>query len=85
MLTDAPLHALFSGEDPHKGDATSHQRQLMDDLALTPDQMSSPIFSGAEEVFAFQRALSRLMEMQSQQVRRRRHKCGSQNIVNLFA
>ncbi|TPX51060.1 hypothetical protein SeLEV6574_g00529 [Synchytrium endobioticum] len=67
MLADAPLHALFSGEDPHKGNITTHQRQMMDDLALSPEQMSSPIFSGAEEVFAFQRALSRLMEMQSQQ------------------
>ncbi|TPX33071.1 hypothetical protein SmJEL517_g03918 [Synchytrium microbalum] len=69
MLTDAPLHALFSSDDPMitKGVVSDHQRQTMDDLKLTPEQMSSPIFSGSEEVFAFQRALSRLMEMQSVQ------------------
>eukprot|EP01132_Coremiostelium_polycephalum_P006042 gene6042-7526_t len=38
-------------------------RQLMDDLTLSPDQLSR--FNGEEERFMFSRAVSRLVEMQS--------------------
>ncbi|KAI8581318.1 hypothetical protein K450DRAFT_232479 [Umbelopsis ramanniana AG] len=40
-------------------------RLMMDDLKL--DDVSSPLFSGQEEAFAFQRALSRLIQMQSKE------------------
>lgn len=40
-------------------------RLMMDDLKL--DDISSPLFSGQEEAFAFQRALSRLIQMQSKE------------------
>uniref|UniRef100_A0A8C5CDY7 AFG1 like ATPase a n=1 Tax=Gadus morhua TaxID=8049 RepID=A0A8C5CDY7_GADMO len=45
-----------------------HFHVLMDDLGLKRDSASDlTIFSGAEEVFAFQRTLSRLTEMQTEQ------------------
>lgn len=40
-------------------------RMMMDDLKL--DTVESPLFSGQEEAFAFQRALSRLVQMQSKE------------------
>jgi protein AFG1 len=40
-------------------------RLMMDDLKL--EDVSSPLFSGQEEAFAFQRALSRLIQMQSKE------------------
>ncbi|KAI9345531.1 AFG1-like ATPase-domain-containing protein [Obelidium mucronatum] len=43
---------------------TPAERLLMDDLKITADQLTSSIFTGAEESFAFQRAVSRLVEMQ---------------------
>ncbi|KAI8806287.1 AFG1-like ATPase-domain-containing protein [Cladochytrium replicatum] len=57
--SDAGQHADVGG-----GVHNSH-RLLMDDLNLGTDHLSSPIFTGAEETFAFQRAVSRLVEMQS--------------------
>ncbi|ORY50718.1 AFG1-like ATPase [Rhizoclosmatium globosum] len=43
---------------------TAAERQLMDDLKITVDHLTSSIFTGSEEAFAFQRAVSRLVEMQ---------------------
>ncbi|KAK9693571.1 ATPase [Basidiobolus ranarum] len=54
---------IFSPKSDH--DVHSNEnRMLMDDLGLSSQQSSSPIFSGEEEIFAFQRAVSRLIEMQ---------------------
>lgn len=41
------------------------QRLIMDELRLSHDSTNNPIFSGDEEIFAFERALSRLYEMQT--------------------
>ncbi|RKP09274.1 AFG1-like ATPase-domain-containing protein, partial [Thamnocephalis sphaerospora] len=57
-----------SGTSGKDGEMDSAQRLLMDDLGLTAKQagLRNPfnIFTGQEEVFAFQRAVSRLIEMQ---------------------
>ncbi|KAJ3225807.1 hypothetical protein HDU81_007657 [Chytriomyces hyalinus] len=45
-------------------DLTAADRQLMDDLKLELGHLTSSIFTGSEEAFAFQRAVSRLVEMQ---------------------
>ncbi|KAJ3237185.1 hypothetical protein HDU78_004209 [Chytriomyces hyalinus] len=45
-------------------DLTAADRQLMDDLKLELSHLTSSIFTGSEEAFAFQRAVSRLVEMQ---------------------
>lgn len=43
-------------------------RKLMDDLGLSMSELkSSSIFSGDEERFAFARAVSRLVEMESKE------------------
>ncbi|KAI9104753.1 AFG1-like ATPase-domain-containing protein [Phlyctochytrium arcticum] len=76
LSADADVTRLFNGNGAGaaKGGPTSSekemvaaQRLLMDDLKLSPEQLTSPIFTGAEEIFAFQRAVSRLTEMQSHQ------------------
>ncbi|KAJ1929104.1 ATPase [Tieghemiomyces parasiticus] len=76
ISAEAPAADLFRAEGhdtPSTGaeDKTrpavleGHQLQLMDDLGLNHEELSSPIFTGEEETFAFQRAVSRLVEMQS--------------------
>ncbi|TNN78248.1 Lactation elevated protein 1 [Liparis tanakae] len=65
ILADYPLDGLFVHRDEY-GHDESHV--LMDDLGLTRDEASSlSIFSGEEEMFAFQRTVSRLTEMQSEE------------------
>ncbi|KAJ3305077.1 Lactation elevated protein 1 [Kappamyces sp. JEL0829] len=56
---ESNLKELFNGDAVN----TTPDRLLMDDLKLTSKDVQSSIFSGDEEVFAFQRAVSRLIEM----------------------
>uniref|UniRef100_A0A1X7SQF2 Uncharacterized protein n=1 Tax=Amphimedon queenslandica TaxID=400682 RepID=A0A1X7SQF2_AMPQE len=45
---------------------SDHTRQLMDDLQINQeDAVSYSIFTGEEELFAYDRTISRLYEMQS--------------------
>ncbi|XP_067099251.1 AFG1 like ATPase a isoform X1 [Osmerus mordax] len=63
ILADHALDEIFvhEGHDEH-----DESHVLMDDLGLKRDSASGlSIFSGDEEVFAFQRTLSRLTEMQT--------------------
>ncbi|KAI8071534.1 AFG1-like ATPase-domain-containing protein [Gongronella butleri] len=49
-------------------DALAEQMRLrMDELQVDTSDISSPLFTGQEEAFAFQRALSRLIQMQSKE------------------
>ncbi|CAB1331278.1 unnamed protein product [Coregonus sp. 'balchen'] len=64
ILADHPLDDIFV----HNGDHEHHHHELMDDLNLKKDAASElSIFSGAEEIFAFQRTVSRLTEMQTEE------------------
>ncbi|KAL7873119.1 hypothetical protein AOLI_G00121900 [Acnodon oligacanthus] len=64
LQAEVPLEELFVNEGHH--DDESHI--LIDDLGLKRDAASSlSIFTGEEEVFAFQRTVSRLTEMQSEE------------------
>ncbi|KAI8056562.1 AFG1-like ATPase-domain-containing protein [Syncephalis plumigaleata] len=56
-LAECSIHELFTEESSDAID--SSQRMLMDDLGLTSQQLSSNIFTGQEELFAFDRAVSR--------------------------
>uniref|UniRef100_A0A8D0GRA3 AFG1 like ATPase n=1 Tax=Sphenodon punctatus TaxID=8508 RepID=A0A8D0GRA3_SPHPU len=61
-----PLQSLFLQEYPDSG--LEESRILMDDLGLS--QISAQglsMFTGEEEIFAFQRTVSRLTEMQTEQ------------------
>ncbi|KAM9354578.1 LOW QUALITY PROTEIN: AFG1 like ATPase a [Pholidichthys leucotaenia] len=65
ILADHPLEDIFVHNGDHDHDE-SHI--LMDDLGLKREEASSlSIFSGEEEKFAFQRTVSRLTEMQTEE------------------
>ncbi|XP_004468471.1 AFG1-like ATPase isoform X1 [Dasypus novemcinctus] len=61
-----PISSLFLHQ--HHDSELEHSRILMDDLGLSQDSMEGlSIFTGEEEIFAFQRTVSRLTEMQTEQ------------------
>ncbi|CAG8546002.1 10472_t:CDS:2 [Acaulospora morrowiae] len=58
-----PNELFFTEEDPDPTHEINHD--LLDDLGLhAHDHKHIPIFTGEEEIFAFERAISRLIEMQ---------------------
>ncbi|KPP79866.1 lactation elevated protein 1-like, partial [Scleropages formosus] len=60
------IDALYEHKEQPNHDDENH-RILMDDLGLTGDSAKDlAIFSGEEEIFAFQRTISRLTEMQTE-------------------
>ncbi|KAM7367829.1 hypothetical protein PAMP_014103 [Pampus punctatissimus] len=62
LLAAAPLDRLFV----HSGGEDEMDRQLLDDLGLSGDAAEHlTLFTTEEEIFAFQRTVSRLMEMQT--------------------
>ncbi|KAB5596310.1 hypothetical protein CTheo_295 [Ceratobasidium theobromae] len=61
--SEVPITRIFSG-DSESTEITDHQRGIMDDLGLNSETIGrSAIFTGEEEVFAFARACSRLVQM----------------------
>ncbi|XP_059032918.1 AFG1-like ATPase isoform X1 [Mustela lutreola] len=61
-----PIGSLFLHQ--HQDSQLEQSRVLMDDLGLSQDSAEGlSMFTGEEEVFAFQRTLSRLTEMQTEQ------------------
>ncbi|XP_036438209.1 lactation elevated protein 1 homolog B [Colossoma macropomum] len=66
MLAEAPLHCLFVG-GPLSGEE-ERDRLMLDELGLTNESWKRlTLFTAEEEIFAFQRTLSRLTEMQTEQ------------------
>ena len=63
--SEVPIFQVFSDDPDAKSDhASDHVRSVMDDLGLSDQQIGhTSIFSGEEEVFAFARACSRLVQM----------------------
>ncbi|XP_062324291.1 lactation elevated protein 1 homolog B [Osmerus eperlanus] len=63
LLADAPLGQLFV----HSGGEDERDRLLLDDLGLSGDVGERlSLFTAEEEIFAFQRTISRLTEMQTE-------------------
>uniref|UniRef100_A0A3B4VBG3 AFG1 like ATPase b n=1 Tax=Seriola dumerili TaxID=41447 RepID=A0A3B4VBG3_SERDU len=63
LLAAAPLDRLFV----HSGGEDERDRQLLDDLGLSGEAAERlTLFTAEEEIFAFQRTVSRLMEMQTE-------------------
>ncbi|XP_062428660.1 AFG1-like ATPase isoform X3 [Rhea pennata] len=61
-----PLQSLFQVE--HDNGELEDNRVLMDDLDLSQESAKElSMFTGEEEIFAFQRTISRLTEMQTEQ------------------
>ncbi|XP_034756505.1 lactation elevated protein 1 homolog B [Etheostoma cragini] len=63
LLAASPLDGLFV----HSGGDDERDRQLLDDLGLSGEAAEHlTLFTAEEEIFAFQRTVSRLMEMQTE-------------------
>lgn len=60
-----PISSLFLYQ--HQDSELDQNRVLMDDLGLSQDSAGLSMFTGEEEIFAFQRTISRLTEMQTEQ------------------
>ncbi|XP_065225943.1 putative ATPase N2B isoform X2 [Planococcus citri] len=71
ISADVPIQVLFSKDTSH--DTRDEMRTLMDDLDIQhgSENASSNIFTGHEELFACDRTLSRLSEMQTPSYRDR--------------
>lgn len=65
IYADKPVKELFVAKKT--GGLDDDQKVLMDDLDLQPDSVNAKanVFTGDEEMFAFDRTISRLIEMQS--------------------
>ncbi|CAH1959611.1 unnamed protein product [Acanthoscelides obtectus] len=66
ITADAPIKELFFVPENRDKSITDDQRMLMDDLKIGDQDLSANIFTGDEEIFAFDRTVSRLTEMQSE-------------------
>jgi len=68
VSADAPHTKLFIAHGDEEDD-TDDKRMLMDDLNIAPgsENATATIFTGDEEIFAFDRTVSRLSEMQTEE------------------
>ncbi|KAH9469016.1 hypothetical protein Pst134EA_009537 [Puccinia striiformis f. sp. tritici] len=67
-LSEVPITEIFSGEENPLKEMTEDMRSTMDDLGMDKKKIgSSSLFTGEEETFAWNRAVSRLNEMSSEQ------------------
>jgi len=69
VTSEVPVFQVFSDDPTEEAHHISdHMRSVMDDLGLSNDVVgSSAMFTGEEEVFAFARACSRLVQMGSKE------------------
>ncbi|QRV72886.1 ATPase [Ceratobasidium sp. AG-Ba] len=64
VSSEVPITRIFSSESSSSSEISDHQRGIMDDLGLNVESIGkSSIFTGEEEIFAFARACSRLVQM----------------------
>ncbi|TFK94199.1 AFG1-like ATPase [Polyporus arcularius HHB13444] len=69
VSSEVPIYQIFAG-DPNgqKGEISDHMRSVMDDLGLSSEMVgASSMFTGDEELFAFARCCSRLVQMGSKE------------------
>ncbi|XP_022900557.1 putative ATPase N2B [Onthophagus taurus] len=69
ICAQVPLKQLFLKKKMDGDEMSDEQRVLMDDLNIVKGDanLSANVFSGDEEIFAFDRTLSRLSEMQTKE------------------
>lgn len=64
ISSEVPITQIFSGDPADNNVISDHQRGVMDDLGLNVESIGkSAMFTGEEEIFAFARACSRLVQM----------------------
>lgn len=75
ITADVPIKQLFTVQDSAVEEGISDEhRMLMDDLKMGANDATANVFTGEEEIFAFDRTISRLSEMQSEDYWNRRYK-----------
>ena len=65
---EAPYWELFQNDEASEQDKLEEHRMLIDDLGIKASDsgaIDASVFSGEEELFAFDRTVSRLTEMQT--------------------
>ncbi|KAG5648836.1 hypothetical protein DXG03_000185 [Asterophora parasitica] len=68
VTSEVPVFKVFSDEGSGSKPVSDHMRSVMDDLGLSDQTVgTSSMFTGEEEVFAFARACSRLVQMGSKE------------------
>ncbi|KAJ1678807.1 ATPase, partial [Spiromyces aspiralis] len=70
MSSETAIADIFNARAYDAGEAveqSSGPHSMLADTDVDPASLSSPLFTGEEEVFAFHRAVSRLMEMSTKQ------------------
>lgn len=66
ITASVPIRELFWYAKPTDDCISDEHRMLMDDMQLGSKDLGTNIFTGEEEIFAFDRTISRLSEMQSE-------------------
>lgn len=66
ITADVPIKELFFASTDEFDGISDEHRMLMDDLKIGEKDLTANIFTGAEELFAIDRTMSRLSEMQSE-------------------
>lgn len=66
VSADVSIENLFFISKDKPNEMSDEHRMLMDDLKMGEMDLKANIFTGEEEIFAFDRTLSRLSEMQSE-------------------
>lgn len=66
ISADVPIKNLFLIMKNKSDQISDEHRMLMDDLKIDEADLKANIFTGEEEIFAFDRTLSRLAEMQNE-------------------
>ncbi|KAH8118701.1 AFG1-like ATPase-domain-containing protein [Phellopilus nigrolimitatus] len=68
ITSEVPIFQVFSVDGDGDKSVSDHQRSVMDDLGLSDSTVgTSSMFTGEEEVFAFARCCSRLVQMGSKE------------------
>ncbi|KAF9782753.1 AFG1-like ATPase-domain-containing protein [Thelephora terrestris] len=68
VTSEVPIHHVFSDDSHSDQDVSDHVRSVVNDLGLSVDDIGvSSLFSGEEEIFAFARCCSRLVQMGSKE------------------
>lgn len=66
ITADVPIKELFFASRDKSDGISDEHRMLMDDLKIGEKDLTVNIFTGEEEIFAIDRTMSRLSEMQSE-------------------
>jgi len=68
ITSEVPIYQIFSDDSVNANAISDHMRGVMDDLGLPADTVGvSSMFTGEEEIFAFARCCSRLVQMGSKE------------------